>query len=48
MTDEAEKEEVNPRDDGECREVKFERELRKRSMSRGTRRRMSESGWRPT
>ena len=29
MTDEAEKEEVNLRDDGECREVKYERDLRR-------------------
>ena len=29
MTGEAEKEEVNQRDDGECREVKYERDLRR-------------------
>ena len=29
MTDEAEKEEVNQRDDGECREDKYERDLRR-------------------
>ena len=29
MTDEAEKEEVNQREDGECRQVRYERDLQR-------------------
>ena len=34
MTDEAEKDEVNPRDDGECREAKFQLDLRRLEQRR--------------